>query len=361
MPENDTPALRARIAAEIRRAGPISIARFMQLAVADPLHGYWQRAATIGTAGDFITAPEISQVFGELLGLWCAVTWQQMGAPSPVNLVELGPGKGTLMRDVLRTVSRAMPQFASAAAVQLVETSEPMRKAQGQALSGMTVQAPQWHRDVSSLPPGPALFLANEFLDALPIRQLVSDGSTWRERVVDTDPNDRLTFAVGAPVEAHVKPGPEGEILEILEIREGEAQLLSAMAERKAPLVALFIDYGTADEARGDTLQAMRRHAYVDPLDDPGSADLTAHVHFAPLERKAADLGFATESPMTQAEFLGALGLAQRASRLMAANPAQAADIELAAQRLVAPTGMGSLFKVLCIRSPSLPKPPPWG
>ncbi|MDX2203472.1 MAG: SAM-dependent methyltransferase [Hyphomicrobiaceae bacterium] len=362
MPENESLNLLERIKAEIRRDGPITIARYMEICGSDPDAGYWQRGQTIGSGGDFITAPEISQIFGELIGLWCAVVWQQMGSPDPVHLIELGPGRGSLMRDMLRTMRRAAGPLHGAARVHLVEVGAPLRAAQAAMLEGLPSQAPHWHEDIGEIAEGPALIVANEFLDALPIRQLVADGDGWRERVVGLA-GDGLAFAAGA---AAVPPGaPEGRPSaaagDILELRQGEDALLGRLARREAPFAALIIDYGPAEGETGDTLQAMRRHAWVDPLEEPGAADLTAHVRFAGLARKAQALGLAVDGPITQAEFLGALGLAPRASRLMAANPAEAAAIELAAQRLVAPTGMGSLFKVLCVRTPSLPPAPPWG
>jgi NADH dehydrogenase [ubiquinone] 1 alpha subcomplex assembly factor 7 len=358
MPESDGTPLRDRIRDEILRDGPMPIARYMEICTAHPEAGYWQRAATIGTAGDFVTAPEISQVFGELIGLWCAVTWQQMGSPDPVRLIELGPGRGTLMRDVLRTVQRAVAPFHAAAHVNFVELSQPFRAAQAAAVAGLTASLPRWHDDLAAVPDGPALILANEFLDALPIRQFAFADGAWQERVIALGADGTLQFAFRA---ADVTLEPAGADGSIIETRAGEDALLRTLSGRTGPVAALLIDYGPAEDASGDTLQAMQRHAYVDPLAEPGRADLTAHVHFAALARKARAHGLAVDGPITQAEFLGALGLAPRASRLMAANPAQAAAIELAAQRLVAPTGMGSLFKVLCVRSARLPVPPPWG
>lgn len=351
--------LKARLCAAIRRDGPMPVDRFFEIAVADPDLGYWQRAATIGATGDFITAPEISQVFGELIGLWCAVTWQGMGAPSTVRLIELGPGRGTLMRDILRTAARAMPAFHRAAQVHLVELSRPLRAEQAAVLDGYAHAAPRWHGDVAEVPDGPAIIVANEFLDALPIRQFVRSGGTWCERVVTCDADGNLCFGAGGI--APDGPPTAAPDASIAERREAEAPLLAKLACRGGGLTALFIDYGPAEPAFGDTLQAMRQHAYVPPLSAPGASDLTAHVQFAELAGTARAAGFATDGPTTQAEFLGALGLAVRASRLMASNPGEAAAIELAAQRLVAPTGMGSLFKVLALRTPSLPSPPPFG
>lgn len=361
MPAADTAhssELQRRLIEAIRRDGPMPIDLFMQMCLADPVDGYWQRPVTIGARGDFITAPEISQVFGELIGLWCAVAWSAMGQPRPVRLIELGPGKGTLMADILRTIARAMPALHEATEVHLVEASRPMREAQAERLAATTAQPPSWHASLGDVPDGPAIVIANEFLDALPIRQLVFDAGAWRERVVTCNAGGELAFALGA----HAGDGPPGTARQgdILELRPLEDSLLDQLAMRMGPLASLFIDYGPADAAYGDTLQAMRNHAYVDPLATPGANDLTAHVQFAGFAEKARSRGLAVDGPITQAEFLGALGHATRTSRLMAANPAEAGAIEAAAQRLVAPTGMGTLFKVLCVRSPTLPVQAPF-
>jgi NADH dehydrogenase [ubiquinone] 1 alpha subcomplex assembly factor 7 len=351
--------LKSRIVDEIRAKGPISIARFFEIAVADPQHGYWQRRSIIGASGDFVTAPEISQIFGELVGLWCAGAWQSMGMPAAVRLVELGPGRGTLMRDVLRTLRRALPAMHAGLHVHLVELSAPFRAAQAALLAGYTAGSePTWHDDLASVPAGPAILVANEFLDALPVRQLVRNQGRWHERVVTCDGDGRLAFGIGDPVAADaLGPAEDGAIAEL---RDAEAPLLATLAARTEPTAAIFIDYGPEEACFGDTLQAMRRHAYEDPLVAPGTCDLTAHVQFARFAEKARAAGFAVDGPMVQAEFLGAMGIAIRASRLMSANPGEAAAIELAAQRLIAPTGMGSLFKVLALRSPALPPAPPF-
>jgi SAM-dependent MidA family methyltransferase len=214
-----------------------------------------------------------------------------------------------------------------------------------------------WHGSLREVPDGPAIVIANEFLDALPIRQLVCGVDGWRERVVELNAEGALRFAIGDKAD-HARAAPAGAILEL---RAGEDELLAELARRTGPCVALCIDYGPAEPAYGDSLQAVRRHAYVDPLATPGAADLTAHVQFAVLADKARRAGLAADGPMTQAEFLGALGIAERTARLMAANPERAGAIETATQRLVSPTGMGSLFKVLALRSPHLPPPPPFG
>ena len=344
----------------IRRDGPLSVDTYMQACLGDPEHGYWQRRDTIGAAGDFVTAPEISQIFGELIGLWCAVTWQQLGSPKPLRLIELGPGRGALMRDALRA-ARKVPGFLDAATVHLVEISSALRVAQREMLATLPDQSPiTWHEAIGDVPEGPAVIIANEFLDALPIRQLVHVDGAWHERVVALGAQNALTFAQGEKVNFAADASLQPEAGAIVELREGEGLLLAEMTARDAPLVALFIDYGPASATVGDTLQAVRRHGYVDPLAEPGTADLTAHVLFAGLVGKVEAAGLAADGPMTQAEFLGRLGIAERATRLMAANPAKAAQIEAGVQRLMAPTGMGQLFKVLAVRS-RLPAPVPFG
>lgn len=351
--------LRARLIATILRDGPIPVDRFMVACLSDPNEGYWQRPATIGARGDFITAPEISQVFGELIGLWCAVTWGLMGTPAPMRLIELGPGKGTLMADMQRTLAKAAPRLHAATQVHFVETSTPMREAQASAVAQLSAFPPIWHAALAEVDDGPSFVIANEFIDALPIRQFVFDGQAWRERLVGCTGAGELAFTLG-PVRTDFQIGP-ARAGDVLELRPAQDDVLAQLAARTGPTMALFIDYGPAAHAFGDTLQAMRHHAYADVLAAPGTCDLTAHVQFASLAQTARSLGLAVDGPMTQAEFLGGLGLAVRTSRLMAANPRDAAAIELAAQRLVAPSGMGTLFKVLCVRTQGLPVPPPFG
>jgi SAM-dependent MidA family methyltransferase len=358
-PDRSRGGLLTELVARIGRDGPMPVDSYMRACLDDPLLGYHAKPDSIGAAGDFVTAPEISQVFGELMGLWCAVVWDAMGKPAPVRLVELGPGRGTLMRDALRA-ARVVPRFLAAASVHLVDISAPLRRLQREALlpavagdAGVT-----WHETVEEVPAGPAIVVANEFLDALPIRQLVYRGQAWRERVVALGPGG-LEFADGGTVDfASEMPPSEGAIQEL---RAGEEALLAALARRSSPLVALFVDYGPAEPTFGDTLQAVQAHAYTDPLAEPGMADLTAHVQFAALARKARAAGLVADGPLTQAELLGRLGVVERTARLMAANPARAGEIEAATQRLMSPGGMGQLFKALTVRSPGLPAPVPFG
>ena len=218
-----------------------------------------------------------------------------------------------------------------------------------------------WHETLDAVPDGPAIVIANEFLDALPIRQLVFHDGVWCERVVETDARGALRFSTGPRLDFEVEaPGARPEPGTILELRAGEDEVLAELARRQAPHVALFIDYGPAEATYGDTLQAVHRHAWVDPLSLPGCADVTAHVRFASLARKARAAGLAADGPITQAEFLGRLGIAERAARLMAANPGRAGEIETGVERLLSPTGMGELFKAMAVRCPALPPPPPF-
>jgi len=348
--------LLALLRARIRREGPLRLDTYMQMCLADPDHGYWSKARAIGRDGDFITAPEISQVFGELMGVWAAATWQRMGEPAVLRLIELGPGRGTLMADALRAAS-VLPPFLAAVRVHLIEISPALRRMQQRTLASIGL-AVAWHAQLAEVPPGPAIVIGNEFLDALPIRQLVFGEGGWRERTVQFDSEDVLQFGLGEVVgfQGHAPPRAG----DVAELRSGEDAVLGDLENRADPVMACFIDYGPACAGYGDTLQAVRRHAYVDPLSEPGDSDITAHVQFGAFARKARALGLAADGPLTQAEFFGRLGMVERAARLMAANPAGAGQIEGAVQRLLAPTGMGSQCKVMIVRSPSLPSPAPF-
>jgi NADH dehydrogenase [ubiquinone] 1 alpha subcomplex assembly factor 7 len=341
----------------IRREGPLRLDAYMEMCLADPEHGYWIKPHSIGADGDFITAPEISQVFGELLGLWAAITWQRMGKPTLVRLVELGPGRGTLLRDALRAAG-LVAAFRAAVSLHLIEKSPALRRLQQTVLAGAGASVLFWHEHLADVPAGPAIIIGNEFLDALPIRQLVFGEGVWRERTVELGSAGALRFGLGEVVPfqgyAPARPG------DVAELRRGEDAILGELSKRAAPISALFIDYGPAEPAYGDTLQGVRRHAYAEPLSDPGDVDLTAHVGFAGLAEKARGAGLAVHGPLTQAEFLGRLGIVERAARLMAANPAAASQIEAAVQRLLMPNGMGGHFKVLAVGSPQLPSPPPF-
>ncbi len=297
----------------------------------------------------FTTAPEISQAFGECLGLWAAVTWQQMGSPAPVWLMELGPGRGTLMADAWRAVAEMVPGFPAAACVALVEGSAGLRARQGAALPGVPAQ---WFDRVEDVPPGPAIILANEFLDALPIRQFIRRAGGWMERFVGDG------AFIEQPSDEDLPAAPEGSVLELGEAGQALAAHLAARVAAQGG-AALLLDYGPAESAPGDSLQAVRDHRAANPLDPPGTADLTAHVDFAALARAAG--GADRHGPIPQGLFLQRLGLMSRAAMLAQSAPRQAGMILSGAQRLVAPEGMGRLFKALCLCQPGLSVPAGFG
>lgn len=347
-------ALAAELHRMIALEGPISVERYMALCLGHPVHGYYTTRDPLGAGGDFTTAPEMSQMFGELIGLWAAEVWRLMGAPGHVRLVELGPGRGTLMADLLRA-ARLAPGFLDAAEIHLVETSPVLRARQQERLSGAAVPI-AWHQGPFEVPPGPAIVIANEFLDALPVRQFMRTERGWCERLVGLA-DGRLVFGVAAEPEAPLPEG--GRAGDVLEWPGAAMDLTRDIAVRIVATggAALFIDYGYAGPAFGDTLQAVKRHAFADPLTEPGEADLTVHVDFARIAAAARDCGAAVHGPVRQADFLRALGIEARARALRArASAAQAAEIESALGRLTdeTPGGMGGLFKVLAIAHPGL-------
>lgn len=355
-----TGALTARIAARIRREGPLSVAGFMAMALHDAECGYYAHRDPFGRGGDFITAPEISQIFGELIGLCLAEWWDRAGRPEPVAVAELGPGRGTLMLDFLRATT-AIPRFRAAMSLHLVEASPILRAAQRQRLAAFE---PRFLDSVDTLPDGPLLLVANEFLDALPIRQLVRGGAHWAERFVALDSQGRLVFADGPespaatllvpPTLRHEPPGT------IVEVCPAAAALAAAIGERLARHsgAALFIDYGFFPSRPGPTLAALRNHAPVAVLDEPGNADLSAHVDFAAFAETARAAGAAVHGPVPQGRFLALLGAKTRLSTLSAgADPAQRAELGAGLARLIDPAGMGTLFQGLALTSPGLPAP----
>ena len=340
------------IAALIAAEGPMPVSRFMQLALGHPRHGYYITRDPFGAGGDFVTAPEISQVFGELIGVWAAGAWQAMGRPNPVRLIELGPGRGTLIADLLR-VAAQVPDFSAALDLHLVETSPALRERQRHALGS---RAAAWHDDLASVPAGPTILIANEFLDALPIRQFMMTAKGWRERVIGLD-QGRLAFGLGPdPVPPVLLPpaGP-GAIFELCPAIPGLCAELAA----RAPVAALFIDYGHARSGHGDTLQAVAAHRFTDPLAAPGEADITAHVDFEALVREARTAGLAAGAIVTQRDLLFRLGLVARAEALARANPQRFETLRAGVERLIdsAPTGMGQLFKALVLHTPGLSLP----
>ena len=334
----------------IAHDGPITVERYMSLC----LRHYYATRDPLGAAGDFTTAPEISQMFGELIGLWMMEIWHAMGRPAPCRLVELGPGRGSLMADLLRA-TRVLPDFRAAAIVHLVETSPALRQRQQAALAASGF-ALHWHDRLEDVPDGPTLLVANEFFDALPVRQFLATERGWCERLVGID-GDRLIFGLRPEAEQGLgNPLRPGDVL------EWPAASIEVMGEVTRRLerdrgAALILDYGYWGPAYGDTLQALKRHAFVDPLAEPGEADLTTHVDFHRLAQAAIAGGARAHGIAIQGDFLKALGIEARAAALQArATPAQAADIENALARLTerGPTGMGELFKVLAVTDRSI-------
>lgn len=341
-------ALARQIKAQILADGPMPIDAFMRIALTDPTHGYYTtktpiggRAGGRGTAGDFITAPEISQMFGEMIGVWAADFWQRSGAAETLHLVELGPGRGVLMQDALRA-AQVLPDFIAAARVHFVEVSPTLRDAQRER-----VAAAQWHTSMdalmAALSDGPAIFIANEFFDALPIRQFARAPVTRNKEGGEVElciacENDELVFT---PADA----------TNIREICPAADAAMAAIAQRLAAHggAALIIDYGYAQGELGDTLQAIHAHNHCHPLAHIGAADLTAHVNFARLSTVAQDHGARAFPVTTQGSFLHAMGIDARAASLVRAHATKASEILRARDRLVAPDQMGRLFKVLCV------------
>lgn len=356
-------ALADRIHRTIRLTGPMTVADYMAAALSDPEHGYYagnRGRAPIGECGDFVTAPEVSQMFGELIGLWCADRWHAMGAPDRVRLVELGPGRGTMLSDALRA-ARGVSGFAAAIDLHLVETNPTLRDVQKVVLRDA---APEWHADLTTVPDGPTLLVANEFFDALPIHQYVGTEDGWRERMISAGPEGGLMFSA-AP-----GPTPSSALLRVLdtppapgnvaEISPAAITLASMVGARlaEAPGSALIVDYGRSGMI-GDSLQAVGGHEFRDVLSPPGSVDLSAHVDFAAISRAAGEAGATTYGPTGQGAFLRQLGIETRAAALkQAATPSQAQDIEAALARLTSPDQMGTLFKALAVTSPGQSIPP---
>jgi NADH dehydrogenase [ubiquinone] 1 alpha subcomplex assembly factor 7 len=343
--------IRRRIDAE----GPLRLDHYMTEALAHPEYGYYMTGDPLGRAGDFVTAPEVSQMFGELIGLWCAHVWTQMGRPPKVRLVELGPGRGTLMADAMRAAA-GIEGFLGAAEAHLVETSPSLQKRQRRNLS--TLELPvTWHQHFAEVPEAPLLVVANEFLDALPVRQFLCTPDGWSERCVGLDGASESLVWIDRPTDAppDLPAASAGDLIEISPVRTAIAAELSAAIAAQGG-AALLIDYGHMESAPGDTLQAIKGHRYADVLADPGAADVTAHVDFAAIAAVAGAVR--VSGPVTQGAFLGALGIEARAAQLRAgATPRQAGEVLEGLKRLIAPAEMGSLFKVMALTNRDQPAP----
>lgn len=339
--------------ARVSETGPMTVADYMVECLLHPRHGYYTTRDPLGIAGDFTTAPEISQMFGELIGLTLAQAWIDQGAPR-FSLAELGPGRGTLMADILRA-TRAVPGFHDAATITLVEASPVLRDRQAETLADF---APTWLDSAADLPDAPLFVVANEFFDALPIRQFLRDGGTWRERQVGVT-DGALALGLGGPTDqptlAPWSDAPDGTLIEL---RPAAAAVMAEIAPRIDTHggAALIVDYGTWGEP-GDTFQAVRGHEKVAPLDTPGSADLTAHVDFRALAQSAPGLAASALTP--QGVFLERLGITARAQALASKLSGDPLAQHIAAhRRLTHPEEMGDLFKVLGFTAPGAPMLP---
>lgn len=361
--QNKTP-LEEQLIAQIRSDGPISVEHYMAACLGDPQHGYYMGKDPFGRGGDFTTAPEISQMFGEAIGVWFATAWMMMGKPEKVNLIELGPGRGTLMMDMLRAV-KVLEDFAAAIDVHMVEMSPALRKMQGETLKGVPVDM-HWHQRFEQVPAGPCLIVANEFFDALPIRQIIRDTDGWHERMIGVDEAGNLAFTqspaliekVDVPVWA--RECPQGAIAEISPKRQQVAEQIGAHIARHKG-AGLFVDYGHAVSFCGDTFQAVRQHKFVDVLHLPGLSDLTSHVDFEALGEAFAAGGAVVHGPRTQQAFLIAMGLREREQVLRKKAGARARILlSKQAERLVSEKQMGHLFKFLAVTDKSLEKPHPF-
>jgi SAM-dependent MidA family methyltransferase len=343
----------------IKSSGPMPVWRYMELCLMHPKHGYYLSRDPLGREGDFTTAPEVSQMFGELLGLWAASVWKAIGSPPLLRLIEIGPGRGTMTADALRAL-RVLPPLYQALSIHLVEVNPVLREKQKATLSG--TRNLTWHDTIDDVPDGPSVIFANEYFDVLPIHQAVKRENGWHERTVELDDSGKLAFGAGsepiprfevllppwvraAPVGAVFEWRPDAEIMKIASrVRDQEG-------------AALVIDYGHLRSDAGDTFQAIARHSFADPLKNPGEADVTAHVDFQALVRATEDLGARVHGPVSQGDFLKRLGIETRAVSLMAkASHEVSEDVAGALKRLIGggSSGMGQMFKVLGISEPNL-------
>jgi SAM-dependent MidA family methyltransferase len=341
-------SLADRLRRLIAEQGPIPVSDYMALANSH----YYATRDPLGASGDFTTAPEISQMFGELIGLALADLWTRAGRPRGVRYVELGPGRGTLAADALR----AMRAAGLEPSVHFIETSPVLRSAQAERVPNA-----RWHDDLSDLPEeGPILAIANEFFDALPVRQMIATPTGWRERLVTLD-GDGFVPAAGPPVPAAaipepVRAAPPGAVLETSPASLAYARRLAHRMNLQGG-AALIVDYGHDRPFAGETLQAVRRHEYADPWSNPGESDLTAHVDFESLGRAAAEAGVRVHGPAAQGDWLARLGIHARAEALARSSPHRSEELRAATDRLVSPEQMGTLFRVLGLSAPAWPSP----
>ncbi len=355
-------ALEREIRSLIETQGPIPVSRYMALCLAHPEYGYYTTRDPFGAGGDFTTAPEISQMFGELIGLWCAEVWRLMGSPPNIALVELGPGRGTLMKDALRA-AKVMPGFLDAVEVHLVETSPVLQERQRENLHG-AVSSIAWHGDAKTLPDVPLIAIGNEFVDALPIDQFEKKADRWHQRKIGLGADGGFAFGLDPAalpdfenrLPQRLTPAPNGAVFERRDLAP-VAEIVSRI-ERNGG-AALFLDYGHADAGFGDTLQAVSGQDYAEPLEAPGEVDLTSHVDFEAFASLARGTVRAI-GPVTQRDFLRQLGIEARAEILRQnAKDEMRAEIAISLERLTGPApGMGEMFKALAFARKDLPPLP---
>jgi NADH dehydrogenase [ubiquinone] 1 alpha subcomplex assembly factor 7 len=351
--------LHAEIKRLIKASGPMPVWRYMELCLSHPQHGYYVSRDPLGREGDFTTAPEVSQMFGELLGLWAASVWRAIGSPQAMRLIELGPGRGTMMSDALRAL-RVLPPFYQSPTVHMVEINPVLREKQKSTLAAL--RNITWHERIDDVPEGPCVIFSNEYFDVLPIHQMVRRETGWHERVIALDEEENFVYGVApdptlgfeALLPPLVRAAPLGAIFEW---RPDTDIITLARRVRDQRGAALIVDYGHVRSDVGDTFQAIARHSFADPLKTPGLADITAHVDFEALSRAAEAVGATAHGPVTQGEFLQRLGIETRALTLMQkASHEVSEDISNGLKRLIGGgrTGMGSLFKVLGISDPGV-------
>jgi len=362
-------ALKDRIIARIKSEGPISVAEYMGLCLLDTQHGYYPTRDPLGSDGDFITAPEISQMFGELLGIWAVQTWRDLGRPGGVSLIELGPGRGIMMSDILRA-ARLAPDFLENLSVYLIEASSALQAVQAKTLADSPVPV-EWIDQIEDAPAGPTIIIGNEFLDCLPIRQFIQKDrfagtKGWHERLVTLDKTtDELAFGISPEPVSEIAAASlppthsEAKTEDLVEVCPPAHQILDTIKSRfeMSPGRALFIDYGPEQTEFGDTLQALKRHNKVDVFSDPGNTDLTARVDFSALGAFAESIELDSLKPVPQSEFLSKLGIEMRAATLAKAKPESKAKIARQLERLTGEEQMGSLFKAICFQSTGLDLP----
>jgi SAM-dependent MidA family methyltransferase len=354
--------LKQRLTRLIASDGAISVADYMAVCLFDPKSGYYTTQEPFGVSGDFTTAPEISQMFGELLAVWTLSAWHQLGKPVPSMLAEIGPGNGTLMADMLRTLNQLDPAFVILSRIGMIEASPRLAEKQRAKLAAGKAK-PTWFTEVSALPQVPLILVGNEIFDALPFRQFVKTPTGWRERMVSLTSDDALCFSVGmSGIDESILPqgaadAPEGAIFEVAPAREALMDLIASHIAKHGG-AALFADYGHLKSGVADTFQALRGHAYDDVFANPGQADLTSHVDFDALSVVARGHGLDV-TLATQGEFLLAMGLLERAGAVGASmDQAGRERVQRDVERLAGPGEMGNLFKVMMIAPKGVSLPP---